>query len=55
MKPQKILNDGRTEASALLFAHDGQKAKTMLLDSYTEEEENRKHESLRRSQKRFID
>ena len=27
----------------------------MLLDSYTEEEESRKHESLKRSQKRFID
>ena len=26
MKPQNILQDGRTEASALLFAHDGKKA-----------------------------
>ena len=27
MKPQNILKDGRTEASALLFAHDGKRAR----------------------------
>ena len=36
MKPQNILKDGRTEASALLFAHDGREAQKMLFDWYTE-------------------
>ena len=26
MKPQKVLSDGRTEASAILFAHDAKAA-----------------------------
>ena len=31
MKPQKILEDGRTEANALLFAHDAESAEQSLL------------------------
>ena len=42
MKPQKNLHDGRTEASVLLFAHDGKKAQKILLSSYTEDDEQRK-------------
>ena len=36
IKPQNILKDGRTQASALLFAHDGKEARKMLLNWYIE-------------------
>ena len=39
MKPQKNLLDGRTEASVLLFAHDGKKAQEILLGQYTGDRE----------------
>ena len=39
MKPQKNLQDGRTEASVLLFSHDGKRAQEILLDSYTKDDE----------------
>ena len=34
MKPKNILQDGRTEASALLFAHDSKSAQEILLGKY---------------------
>ena len=49
MKPQKNLQDGRTEASVLLFSHDGKRAQEILLDSYTKDDEQRKVESRERN------
>ena len=55
MKPQTNLQDGRTEASVLLFAHDGKEAQVILLRSYTEDNEQRKVELLERNYKEFVD
>ena len=55
MKPQNILQDGRTEASAILFAHDGKEARKMLLNFYTGNEDKRKSQSLEKTYKEFID
>ena len=55
MKPQKNLHDGRTEASVLLFAHDGKKAQKILLSSYTEDDEQRKVQLLENNYKEFVD
>ena len=55
MKPNKILQDGKTEASALLFAHDNQRAQQILLDSHTEQEELRQSEKLEKQHTEFID
>ena len=41
MKPEIVLQDGRTEASVLLFAHDGKRATEVLRYTYTEVEETR--------------
>ena len=46
MKPQRFLDDGRTEAAAILFAHDGKRARKMLLDWYKEEDEKREEDLL---------
>ena len=54
MKPQTNLQDGRTEASVLLFAHDGKEAQEILLRSYTGDDEKRKIELLQRNYKEFI-
>ena len=54
MKPKKILLDGRTEASALLFAHDGRKAQLVLLRSYSEDDEKRQGDLLEKKHKDFI-
>ena len=43
MKPQNILQDGSTEASALLFAHDGLEAQ-IHLGQCSEDEDNRQKE-----------
>ena len=55
MKPQNILQDGKTEASALLFAHDNKRSQEILLDSYTHDEEKRQGDLLERKHRDFID
>ena len=55
MKPQKIVVNDRTEASALLFAHDGKRAKKILLEWCTDKEELRQREMLINKHKGFID
>ena len=55
MKPQANLKDGRTEASVLLFAHDGKRAQVTLLRSYTGNDEQTKRELLERNYKEFVD
>ena len=54
MKPEIVLQDGRTEASALLFAHDGKRATEVLRYTYTEVEETRQSEILEKKHKEFI-
>ena len=54
MKPQKNLQDGRTEASVLLFAHDGKRAQEILLVSCREDDEQIKVESFERNYKEFV-
>lgn len=46
MKPQRIITADKTEASALLFAHDAKSAQESLLDQYKEEHEQRRAEIL---------
>ena len=46
MRPQTILKNGKTEASAILFAHDGKEAKKILIEWHTEEEEKRQSDNL---------
>ena len=48
MKPQTILKDGMTEASALFLAHDDKLAKKILIDWHTGEEEKRKNDNLQK-------
>ena len=55
MKSKKILEDGTTDTSALLFVHDGKKTKQTLINLYTGEEEKRKEERLKEKHKKFID
>ena len=55
MKPQNILKDGNTEASALLFAHDGREAQKMLLNFQTSIEEEKKERLLLKKHKDFFD
>ena len=38
LKPPKILADGRTEASAIMFAHDAEMTEVVLLEQYKEDE-----------------
>ena len=55
MKPQKVLLDGKTEASTLLFVHDGKRARNLLLEQHREEEELRQSQTLEKKHKEFID
>ena len=55
MKPQIDLKDGRTKASALLFAHDGKIAQEILLDLYKGDEEKRKEQILKKNHQAFFD
>ena len=55
MKPQKNSQDGRTEASVLLFAHDGKRAQEILFGSQTSDGEQKKVESFQRNYKEFVD
>ena len=50
MKPQRVHVDGKTEASALLFAHDGKEAQKLLLNWFTGDDEK-----LQKRHKDFID
>ena len=45
MKPQKILKDGRTEISTLLFVHDSKTTKKMSLN-WNEWEEDKEYQLL---------
>ena len=54
MKLKNILQDGRTEASALLFAHDGKMAQELLFRSYSEDEEKRQGDLLEKKHRDFI-
>ena len=55
MKPQRVLNDGQTEANALLFAHDAKMAQENLLYQYIGEEEMVYDEKLKKKHQGFID
>ena len=55
MKPQKIFENGKTEASTLLFAHDGKRATEILRQSYFDDEETRHTEIMDKKHKEFID
>ena len=55
MKPLNVLPDGKTEASALLFAHDNKRAQEILLNSYSQEEEKRQGDLLEKKHRDFID
>ena len=50
MKPKNVLDDGKSEASALLFAHNGREAQNMIFNQYEE-----KHGKLKKKHKDFID
>ena len=54
MKPQNILEDGRTEASALLFAHDGKRAQEILSRNYTGDQEKRTGDTTDTNSRKFI-
>ena len=41
MRPQRIHEDGISEASVLLFAHDESYAKSSLVETFIEESKNR--------------
>ena len=41
MRPQRIHEDGTSEASVLLFAHDESYAKSSLVETFIEESKNR--------------
>ena len=53
-RPQNSLQDGRTEASALLFAHDGKRAQEILVGSYTGDDEQRKVKAIEKNYKEFL-
>ena len=55
MKPQNIMLDGRTEASALLFVHDSKRAQETLLDSSTRDKLSIKGGMIEKNHKEFID
>ena len=54
MKPPKILKDGRTEASALLFAHDAQRAQDNLVEHYKEVHARKQALELKKKHDNFI-
>ena len=54
MKPQKILNDGRTLASATLFAHDHKAAGVGLLESLKKKNEDKQATIIQREAKDFL-
>ena len=53
-KPQRVLNDGMTEASTLLFAHDAKTATETLFGEYKEEYDRHKAELLQKKHDDFI-
>ena len=55
VKPQKVLNDGTTEALFLLYANDDSKAEESLYDSYLEEHDKRQAKKLKQKHDDFLD
>ena len=55
MRPQTVLKNGKTEASAILFAHNGKEAKKMLIEWHKGEEEKRQSDNLSEKHQDFID